>query len=102
MSIRVLKFVVIGLAVAIVVALAVVILGIVRLAPQAATSGGAISTPALDIKLQQPTGSELVSASVANGEVVAVVRGGGLPDRIVIADRASGRIKQTIWIADPP
>lgn len=102
MSNRLLKFLVGGLAVAIAVALVFVVYGIVRLVPAVTAPEPNLAKPEIDLKLQQPQGSEIVSASVSGNELVAVVRGGGLPERIVIADRGTGQIKQTVWISDPP
>ena len=97
-----LKFIVIALAVAIVAALVMVVFGLARLAPKVASSGADIAVPSVDAGLRQPAGSELVGAALSGGDVAAVVRGGGLPDRIVIVDRATGRVSETIWISDPP
>lgn len=102
MSQRVLKFIVAGLAVGIALALVFVVYGVLRLVPAVTAPEADLAKPEIDLKLQQPAGSEIVNASVSGKEFVAVIRGGGLPDRIVIADRATGQIKQTVWVGDPP
>jgi hypothetical protein len=102
MSQRALKFLVAGLAVAIALALVFVVYGMMRLVPAVTAPDANLAKPEIDLKLQQPAGSEIVSASVSDNELVAVIRGGGLPDRIVIANRATGQVKQTVWISDPP
>jgi hypothetical protein len=104
-----LKALVVGLGVAIVLALGLVVYGVARLskpaeAPVAATvpQEPAVIAPTEMADLKQPIGSEIAQIlSYGEGRVAALVKGGMVPDRIVVIDLASGKTQSTIYVTAP-
>ena len=88
-----LKTLVIVLGLAIVVALGFVIYGVARLGVQ--TAQQPVAAPVLS-DLGQPEGSTISAlTSVGEGRLAVALTGGGLPDRILVIDMATGRILAT-------
>jgi hypothetical protein len=88
------KFVVIGLGVVIVFALGLVVYGVMRLDTTPKTQ-----TPvAVDVaSLGQPVGTEISQIlSVGGSRVAVVLKGGAIPDRIVVVDLGTGKLVSTI------
>jgi hypothetical protein len=101
---RILKMVVIGLGVAIVLALGMVIYGVVRLGSgeDSAQSEGSMSAVSLS-HLDQPVGTDIVHmVPLGNSRVAVTLRGGALPDRILTVDLKTGRVMGTIFTSPPP
>lgn len=102
--VRFLKVLVIGLGLAIVVALGFVIYGFVRLSAGTEPSSSVTADATLPTvtNLGQPEGSEIMDIAVAGGSrVVASVRGGGLPDRLVVVDSRTGQVIGTTYVSAP-
>jgi hypothetical protein len=101
---RFLKILVVALGLAIVVALGFVIYGFVRLgsgSDPAIPVASDVSTPAV-ADLGQPAGSEIFGAVSAGSTRVALnVRGGGLPDRVVVIDVRTGKAVTTTYLSPP-
>jgi len=88
-----LKTLVIALGIAIIVALGFVIYGVARLGVQ--TAQKPVATPTLP-DLGQPEGTTITAlTNVGDSRLAVALSGGGLPDRIVVLDLASGRILAT-------
>lgn len=105
---RFLKTLVIVLAVFIAVAVGFVVYGFVRLgvkapSPTAAAETGAVAAAGFDVSdLGQPVGTEIVQIAPLPGSRAAVVlRGGALPDRIVVLDLNTGRAMGTAYATHP-
>jgi hypothetical protein len=98
-SARVLKSLVIALALAIAVSLVFVIYGVVR--PWTANPGDAEVAAPTFVSLNQPDGSEIESVSASGSDLLIRIRGGGVPDRVVVFDRRSATVRQTIQISGP-
>ncbi|MBL8630140.1 MAG: hypothetical protein JNM81_10955 [Rhodospirillaceae bacterium] len=107
-----LKILVIGLGVAIVLALGLVVYGVARLgknmdAPQAVAAGSArpTTTAALspgETDLAQPVGTEFKQMLTVNdGHVAVLMTGGALPDRLGIIDLKTGKLISTIYTSAP-
>ncbi|WP_291299031.1 DUF6476 family protein [Elioraea sp.] len=58
--------------------------------------------PAVQASLGQPAGTRIVSLAGAGDRVAVHVTGGGLPDRILLLDPASGRVVGTLAAEGPP
>ncbi|MCB2108833.1 MAG: hypothetical protein KDE14_14080 [Rhodobacteraceae bacterium] len=103
---RFLKSLVIALGVAVFVALAFVIYGIVALANRPKAAEAVIDTPTAfpdSIDLNLGPSAEIVSASPVDDSLIAItVRVNGQADRILVVDRANGRVIQTIFAHDTP
>lgn len=105
-SARFLKALVIGLGVAIFIALGFVIYGFFRLgtgadqsAPIAAPSSAALAPG----DLGQPPESRITAlAPLGNTRLAVAVAGGGLPDRIVVLDLKSGKVAATTYVSPQP
>lgn len=95
-----LKGLVITLGIAIFAALGFIVYGVVALG----TKPDSTMDPALaqTVLLKQPAGSEFHHVGMSDQGYVISIRGGGLPDRILIVAKETGQIRQTIWMSDPP
>jgi hypothetical protein len=102
---RFLKILVIALGLAIVVALGFVIYGFVRLSAdmdRAATPADSAGQMPFVTDLGQPAGSEIIAtAALGAGRLTVSVRGGGLPERIVIVDARTGRSLGVTYVSPP-
>lgn len=102
---RFLKALVAVLGVAIIVALGFVVYGVARLGVSKPAPVAAPTTPAggFDVlDLGQPVGTEVAGAvALPDGKLAVTLRGGAIPDRIVVVDPAAGRVVGTIHTARP-
>jgi len=57
--------------------------------------------PATLIGLGQPAGSRIINVMVAEGRLILRVEGGGLPDRLLFLDPATGRHLTTVLVSAP-
>ncbi|OFX10622.1 MAG: hypothetical protein A2516_07740 [Alphaproteobacteria bacterium RIFOXYD12_FULL_60_8] len=56
----------------------------------------------LDVNLNQPVGSRIVSTSSGGGQLYMTVEGGGTGPRVLIVDLASGRLIGTVRLGGGP
>lgn len=99
-----LKTLVIVLGLAVALSLAGVVFGIVRTATEG--EGGEPhppedTLPIKEILLGQPAGSTLSAVSAEGRHIYLTIKGGGWPDRVVVLDRLTSVVEQTIWTTDP-
>ena len=94
-TMRVLKAITVIMAVLIIVGTATLAVLITkRLAGPPARIGDGIA-----VRLEEPPGSEIAAiASEGPGELALLLRGGG-PDRVVVVDLASGRVRARIGVS---
>ncbi|MBM3513196.1 MAG: hypothetical protein FJX59_05710 [Alphaproteobacteria bacterium] len=96
-----LRTLVIGLGVAIFVALGFIVYGVVTIEPGSGESSrfqGLTET----VDLGQPAGSEIEEVQQLGDRLTILVKGGGVPDRLLVIDGKTGAVAQTIWVSDPP
>lgn len=103
---RSLKILVVALGLAIVVALGFVIYGFVRLVgganQEASGTATTLSAPSIG-DLGQPLGTEITGlVPSGNTRLAIALKGGGLPDRVVVLDLKTGQVVATTYTSTAP
>jgi hypothetical protein len=99
MNLTALKAIAIGMGIVIVGGLVILGWGVVSQAGKLKGPPAAAARPFGLIELAQPPGSQLAETRAEGGRLFLKVTGGGLPDRLLVVDAATGQLQGTLQLS---